>query len=464
MTTSASSPSLFNYIDASTPSPGASASASPSSPYGPVSPLPTSSSFASFRTFGVNDDEKDDSVRTKSYGFSGGSSLRDGDYIRKVKKSASHRNLSGSVSSRRSNKSDDSQGTPTKEQEQDPLPSLPSERLKARSSARPESPSSERTATPTPVVSPRTRAGRSHSPSSSLTLNLPPQPPVPKTLPPPTPDSEPGTSVRPPRKRQSLLAGLSPAQMKRISAALEEIEGELKYRPSAAAEQSLGGLDEEEEMLDTDQIGRVRRVSNAKSEASSHSTSSTVFPYHVSPTSSHFTASVQPPTEPSSPSRLPPSPRSHNLLAQVAGDVPPLPRLTETILTARAVPVPILQPSRPTPARHTPSLSNASSSSVMSAVPGYVPGQPRPVGSVYRTDSSRSNTPTNVFHSPANSSSATTPSSPSIRARSGSSPQPIAPRTSSLARSQSVNQSPTFRPFSEKSRTEENSATPREPT
>lgn len=456
MATSASSPSLFNYLDASTPSPGASAS--PTSPFGPVSPLPSSSSFASFRTFGVNDDEKDDSVRTKSYGFSGGSSLRDGDYIRKVKKSASHRNLGGSVSSRRSNKSDDSQRTPTKDQEHDPVP----ERIKGAPLARPGSPSSERTATPT-AISPRTRAGRSHSPSSSLTLNLPPQPPVPKSLPPPTPDSDTSPTVRLPRKRQSLLAGLSPAQMKRISAALEEIEGELKYRPSAAAEQSLGGVDEEEEMLETTDRTRVRRVSNAKSEASSHSTSSTVFPYHVSPTSSHFTASVQPPTKPSSPSRLPPSPRSRNLLAQVGGDAPPLPRVSETIITARAVPKPILQPSRPTPARHTPSLSNASSSSVMSAVPGYVPGQPRPVGSAYRSETgSRSNTPTNVFHSPAsNATSATTPSSPSIRARSGSSPQPIAPRTSSLARSQSVNQNPTFRPF-EKARADDTLAT-REP-
>ncbi|KAK8850669.1 hypothetical protein IAR55_004589 [Kwoniella newhampshirensis] len=506
LTTSMSSPSVLASSDdgrSTTPT------SNGDSPFSFTSPPPTSNSFTSFQTFGVGaETEQPDSaasanVKTKSYGFSGGSGMRDGDYIRRVKKGASHKNLKNSVSSRKSDKSDDSQGTPTKENV--PLPPMIStEKANAyyqgdrqRLTTRSTSPTiSDRTATPTSTLvatvvpmaaaksghstsSSLSLTSRGHSPSSSLTLrsrghspassvSLKPPFPPPTGVPPPTPDSPnsplfPGTQRRS-RQRKSLLAGLSKAQVKRISLALEEIGGELQrgnsmVTKSAPASTKLNGMDEEEEMLEPENLdtaheheegGRSRRPSDLRSEGSVQSATSSVFPFQMSPTNSTFTGN--PSTEPNSPSKLPPSPRSHNLLAHVAD---PLPSIPMPVFTPRKSalkdspplePVPVFTPTRSLPVRHQPTLSTSSSSSQVPPNAVYIPGQPRPVRSMHHSEGSMSSrAPTPSSQSPLDALRAATASPDrKIRVDASSSPLQTMPmisvRSTSLAQSRSVNQ------------------------
>ena len=385
-------------------------------------------------------------MKVKSYGFSGGSGMRDGDYIRKVKKGGSGRHVEGSE-----------QGAPTNSAMA--LPTISPEKANAwytGSHARSESPdTSEGTATPTSSflasVSTHPHLPRSASPSGPLSLSLPPQLPPPRSLPPPTPDSAdyPSSVGRPQKKRQSLLAGLSQAQMKRISMALEEIEGRLqKETPNG-----MSGLDEVEEILQNSaHVSHARLPSDARSERTQHSVASSLVPYSPSPSdvAGRLNRHV---TEPVSPPKLPASQRSHNLLAHVQetrpspSSQPFLPHAVseEPDFTA---PRPILTPSRTQPVRHLPTNASSSSSSQLPLAPMYIPGQPRPVGAMHRstdsTDSisSRSATSINQPLSPSQRSSI----SSSKRARSDSTsssmrgPLIIVPRGSSLARSQSVSQ------------------------
>lgn len=443
-----------------------SPSISSSSP--PISsPPPTSTSFDSFATFGVGSsgsgspvDERN-GIRTKSYGFSGASGMRDNDYIRRVKKSASGRNISGTASVR----SDDSEDT-TKEREVSKLPNIGVDQANSyKRSNREVSPTgSDRTATPTsgftnPQTSVSNGLKRNHSPSSSISLGLnsPLHPPPTAALPPPPPDSL--DVGRPQKHRKSMLQGLSPAQMRRISAALVEIGNGRGLTTGEKEKEGITG--DEEETLETDSpssasrpsVERHRYDSNPKSDQSGHSTGSSVFPYHTSPTTSSFAAAIQPPSEPSSPPArvIPPSPKSRDLAAQVERPpTPPSPTSARpthgrknSVITEAARPVPILTPTKSKPVRHNSSLSTDSSSPIASSIPRYIPGQPRPVGSgSVGSDSSRSATPTN----PSSYRSPLAPSPNGGRNRSDSNPSPVkqAPavhsRTSSLARSRSVQQ------------------------
>lgn len=417
---STSSPSVLAPSDRSSPPPS----------HWTSSPPPTSASFSSFQTFGVNGDVNGNGMKIKSYGFSGSSGMRDGDYMRKVKKSASGRHLNGSEN-----------GTPTKGTT--PLPAISPEKANAWYDYRlnrPDSPeTSEGTATPTSLAraafSPASRNPRTISPSPSSSLDLPPQPPLPRFLPPPTPDSadyQP-TSGRPQRKRQSLLAGLSQAQMKRISMALEEIEGKLQKGPS----NGMLALDEQEEML----------------EKSSHPMTTSLLPFLSSPSSKRAIEEEESSSyKPDSSSKLPASPRSRNLVAHVQDSSPP-PAIQPILLRSTSAepegvaPRPILTPSRTQPLRHMPKQSASSSSSQIPVVPCYIPGQPRPVRATHRSEGSISSQSVSSASRPISSSSVATSTSVINRSRSDSTPSPvrgpvtIAPRTSSLARSKSVSQS-----------------------
>ncbi|WVQ63548.1 uncharacterized protein L199_001701 [Kwoniella botswanensis] len=435
LTTSTSSPSVLSTSD------DRGQSYAPSTPGSFLaSPPPTSNSFSSFQTFGVRsspDTSTNAGFKTKSYGFSGGSGMREAEYIRKVKKSFSHKDLKngsglGSLPSRKS------EHTPTRENIPLP-PAISPEKANAyyQPTKRPESPTtSEKTATPTLISIPNIsssslpRYKNGHSPSSSLNLN------------PPTPNSAEdqmfaGKQQRT-RKRQSRLDGLSPAQVKRISLALQEIGGQLKRGsmtvqavPERAKEQSTS--EDVEEMLDPEsrrvsqldtenESNRARRPSDLRSEDSCQSATSSVFPFQMSPTNSTFTGTT---TEPSSPSRLPPSPRTHNLLAHVEEPLPP-------------IPMPVFTPTRSQPVRHQPTLSNSSTSTVAPNQPVYIPGQPRPIRLTHHSQSSvssRSATPSNQSPLDAIRTAVSPDNTPSpIQGMPA-----IAERSTSLGRSRSVN-------------------------
>lgn len=257
-------------------------------------------------------------------------------------------------------------------------------------------------------------------------------------------------------KRQSHLANLTPAQQKRISKALIEIDLRLRREqmadpfdesPVMEDEEVLEAEEDEElDMDDAQENDRLRRPSRTNSDGSFQSQHSAPFPYGISPAKPENAYSI--PVEPPSPSRLPPSPRSHNLKAQVEGTADPIPPLSlARNLSARShLPEPILTPIKTLPAKHVPSPSTSSPSAV-SPVPGYIPGQPRPIGSMHRSDgslSSRSATPTG--HTPVYQPIDTDPLS-YLRGhlRAGSTPThppPVTSRTSSLSRSRSVTQTP----------------------
>ncbi|WWC65329.1 uncharacterized protein I303_107947 [Kwoniella dejecticola CBS 10117] len=438
LTSSSSTPSFFASSENGK---GSHLPSTPASLLG--SPPPTSSSFSSFQTFGVGSSPDTatspigGAFKTKSYGFSGGSGMREAEYMRKVKKSFSHKDLkNSSISSRRSDKTEDG-STPTRESIPLPPPISP-EKANAyyQPTKRPESPTtSEKTATPTSSIMPNissTSLPRGHSRSSSLNYN------------PPTPTSaeDPAYAIRQQksRKRQSRLDGLTPAQVKRISMALQEIGGQLKrgsmtVGPLDAPKQSPV-TEEVEEILDSESrresqidedglIGRDRRPSDLRSEDSCQSATSSVFPFQMSPTNSTFTGTGTS-TEPSSPSRLPPSPRTHNLLAHVEEPLPP-------------IPMPVFTPTRSQPVRHQPTSSNASTSTVSPNQPVYIPGQPRPIRLTHHSQSSissRAATPSNQSPLDAIRTAISPENTPSpLKGMPG-----IAARTSSLGRSRSVNQ------------------------
>ena len=361
------------------------------------SPPPTSNSFASFQTFG-----KPGATSPKSYGgmsFSSGSTVRDSEVMRKKAK-----NHANNVSS--------------PESSAPKLPEISVDKANDYYHSRKASTSgSEESATPTTAAMALPKV---HSAASSSThlADLPPQLPAPTGLLPPTPARA---------KRASLMAGLTPAQVKRISSALGEIQQRLQQTEPV---HNVPG-DDDVEVLDPTPVESAQRQ-RLPSDVSTRSTASSVFPFGVSPTGSSFTANLSTTgSTTATPPKLSHSPRSHNLQAHVQPERAPPPAQP---VFARApkplVPQPILTPSRTIPARHTPSLSLSSGD--LSPVPVYVPGQPRPVGSMHRSDgsvSSRSATPTHgegltLGH-----------------ARADSTPAPrIAQRSTSLGRSRSVNQ------------------------
>ncbi|WWC92465.1 uncharacterized protein L201_007423 [Kwoniella dendrophila CBS 6074] len=472
LTTSPTSPSTStNFDDTQYQNYGDS----PSTPSSLFSSPPTSNSFSSFRTFGVGSSpEASSSVsptgagsafKTKSYGFSGGSGMREAEYIRRIKKSVSHKDVrKASTSSANSTQDGNVEGsTPTRGNIPLP-PAISPEKANAyyQATKKPESPTnSEKTATPTSSVIPNISASSlpkmhtGHSRASSLNFT------------PSTPNSAESVSFaakqQKSRKRQSRLDGLTPAQVKRISLALQEIGGQLKrgsMTVQALPDQSSGTFsgngEDVEEMLDFESrratqlddnedddinIERLRRPSDLRSEISDsgQSVASSVFPFQMSPTNSTFTGNGIH-TEPSSPtttSRLPPSPRTHNLLAHVAHVEEPLP----------PIPMPVFTPTKSQPVRsyhHQPTLSNSSTSTISATNNNgqsvYIPGQPRPVRLTHHSQSStssRSATPSNQSPLDAIRAAVSPEHTPSpLRGM----PE-ISARTTSLIRSKSVNQS-----------------------
>ncbi|KAL7420824.1 hypothetical protein Q5752_004777 [Cryptotrichosporon argae] len=382
-----------------------------------LSPLPTSTSDASFNTFGGGH-------RSRSHGF-GSSALRDGDYIRRVKKSASKGNLtskdaSARVSNMTTSSSGASEGSPgangavngqsfarasnppiSPAQANTAYKSTTSVTVTSSTGAngdRSESPTANHTTSTSAVeaMPPRARA----SPSATSAL-LPPQQPSPISQPPLAPQD--GNA---PKRRASLLAGLSPAQVKRISRALLEIESK----------------------LEKEKIGE--HVVSEEIEADDSA------PEPDAPTSTSSNAVTTPP---STHAPLPPSPRMRDLQAHVE---PAVPVLAPVLPIAAQHLDRSLRSIRPLSAKHTPTASIASSSSpqASSPVPGYVPGQMRPVGS-HRAHPSVSSTASPAPSSPALAQSRTA-SAPG-RNRSGSTPSARPPiigtRSNPLGRSLSVN-------------------------
>ncbi|ORY28023.1 hypothetical protein BCR39DRAFT_213242 [Naematelia encephala] len=260
----------------------------------------------------------------------------------------------------------------------------------ARSQSTPKTSQREGTTTPTSSATP------AWSPLHRVGHELLPQPPLSSSLPTPTSAVFENPMLRT-AKRQSRLAGMSPSQMKRISAALVEIGGKLQQDPSPTTMTFEAQHAEDEEVLESVEYHHKRRPSEAKSDASGTS-GSTAFPFTVSPTGSHAaTSNIEPP----SPSRLPPSPRSHNLLAHIEPENRPI--ITPPVFTERpGIPRPILTPSRTQPLRRTPS-ETGSHTPLSPDQPVYIPGQPRPIRLMHRSEgsmSSRSATPTQSGSSP----------------------------------------------------------------
>jgi len=335
----------------------------------PSSPPPTSASFSSFRTFGASDPAgPDPSVKVKSYGFSGNSSFRDEVYIRKAKRSAEGAGKRPDLGAA---------GDPP--------------------STSPFVPSTE--PSPAPLAA---------KPSQTQ------------------PYSAPGTVP----KRQSMLAGLTPAQVKRISLALGEIEGRLS-RPLVSAD-PLTDEDEEETLQNaqhtTPTRTHARLPSDSRIEVASEASSA--FPYKASPIGSQFSGGP-------SPTRLPASPRTHNLAAQVSLPQP------VPLASPATNPRPVMVPARTQPIRHQPSSSITTS--IGSPVPLYIPGQPRPVGSAHRSEGSISSPADGSFSpraaTPTQTTSASSHGHHSLLTGRESSSPPFPPRSTSLGRSQSVTQS-----------------------
>lgn len=380
-----------------------SASNSPDSTSKSNSPLPSVTSFSSFQTFGVQGDARSGHVKVKSYGFSGGSRLREDEYIRKLQRSASGRELSASTSSRSLYPQNGAPARTTASRTLPPVPDISAGKANAYYAAQQtsaaEGPSqSQGTATPTsidsqiPSMKSPHRTPHGDSPGPANGLELPPQLPPPATSPPSPPIAM--NKTRQPKKRQSYLSDMTPAQMKRISAALEEIGGTL-YRGNlhsrtriAAKTPGMVSADEEEEIVD-----EVIAGAGALNSPQSDLVNAKDEPRHTRQ------------AEPQSPSRLPPSPRLRNLSAQVTISStrdPPPSKLTAQIKSEGEEdrPQPVLTPSRTLPVKHTPSLS--ASSSTANSLPGpiYVPGQPRPVGSAHRSESSMSSRSPTPLYSP----------------------------------------------------------------
>ena len=407
-----------------------------------ASPPSTSSSFTSFRTFGAQQ-QQEQATKIKSYGFSGRSQMRDETYLRNV----------GKQQQRSGKGAHSSETSPSDETV--PLPSMVSHADDTTPHARSASETSDGTATPiSNSVLDNGKAAREGGHSASLSTSM-----IPSYTPAETQQVADTFKTQERRaKRQSHLAGLTPAQQKRISKALVEIDLRLRREqmadpldesPVVEDEEVLEAEEEEESEGGDHETDRLRRPSYTDSDGSFQSQHSAPFPYGISPAKPETAYSI--PVEPPSPSRLPPSPRSHNLKAQVEGTADPIPPLTlARNLSARAhLPEPILTPIKTLPAKHVPSPSTSSPSAV-SPVPGYIPGQPRPIGSMHRSDgsvSSRSATPTG--HTPVNQNSETSSADPfaylrgHLRADSTPiHPPPVTSRTSSLSRSRSVSQTP----------------------
>jgi hypothetical protein len=254
-----------------------------------------------------------------------------------------------------------------------------------------------------------------------------------------------------------MLSVLSDAQLKRISLALFEIGKELEAMGIKTTDDTddegdavVGSgeevLEAEEEGEEADAEGQQdihgphevyggqRKRVDSKSESGHSTGSSSVFPYHVSPTTSSF-ATVPQTYEPHDAStggttgaaaaptlgRIPASPKILDLHAHVSPppSFDPLPPATSTpgpstadapatskpvealspfkqtvIIQEGTRPKPILTPTRTLPVKHNPSDSFDGSTPVTAiAIPGYVPGQLRPVGSIRSDSSSRSGTP-----------------------------------------------------------------------
>lgn len=351
------------------------------------SPSPMSNSFSSFKTFGIASSPGQPtlgSLKSKDLesGMVNSMGLRENAYLRRLPEQSGTNGLKYKSGKLRGKKEQNDKGD------------MPTVTLMGTVTGRDINPQ------------PRIPAGSMESRSTVASLSFVDGPhshgtPINNTLRPDLESPESSNIADRPRQtyRRSLLSGLTPAQVKRISMALEEIGGELKRGGNNMENNMSKGrtASDEEEVLasgesrkdvsgDQDEMGeeRPRRPSDVFSEGSRSATSS-VFPFKASPTNSTFTgrsAHTLTNTDPASPSRLPSSPRSLNLRAVVDEDVPP-------------VPEPILTPTRlqPVKVKGTPSNNSAASTPTPSLVlhnPAYIPGQPRPIRPVHHGEVSLS--------------------------------------------------------------------------
>ncbi|WVR08737.1 hypothetical protein IAU60_005795 [Kwoniella sp. DSM 27419] len=436
------------------------------------SPPPNSLSFESFKTFGVGTSPEQpaqlshsgpSAFKTKSYGFSGGSALREADYLRRVKQSTGTRHAKGGSTSSRKGALYRVGGAMEEEPESGPTTTQDAEEIGEKSTVSEQGADTMELSNSTSFGAPALARRGGHKSSASV-------PSLPSSMPPTPTSPDSGTFAKQQRaqKRQSRLAGLTPAQVKRISLALEEIGGELTRGSTVVPpvpEEETTGFDDVEEILDgygndsdaksidvteeePENASRgelIRRSSDMRSEASHTSAASSVFPFKMTPTNSPFDRTVPKATstaEPGSPtptpsSKLPPSPKSYNLLAHVE-EPPP-------------IPIPIFTPTRSQPVRHQPSLSTSSTATQTSPQAVYVPGQPRPIRLTHDSQSSTSSrSATPIAQSPrVHDDSRSSTVSPEHsqdqpvrqldRSLSPIKSNPlIAPRGTSLGRSQSV--------------------------
>lgn len=354
-----------------------------------LSPLQSSTSTGSLNTFGGAASpsmlERDRGV-SRAYGLTTTSGMRDAEYIRRTRKqSEAVRTVSASNSVTSLVGSELEEG--------------PSQSHTPKQEYSPERPVAN-----APRVSSRP-GSRTHSPSASLSLSstLLPSQSYPFASPLPTPQtasqSLQTTIPRSPRRR-SLLAGLTPAQVRRISAALEEIEEDIGVRHDSGDRRkgSADAIEEEEEREDlNDEDENDASESNGYNDrsASPRSQNSASFPFSAaSPASSSF---------------------SQHLAAIQSSDYAqervPSPRPTSPVVSSGS-------PSTPSPFKRDV------------GVKGYIPGMVRPIGSSADDGVEKRSRAGSMGsqHYPMNS-----------RARSGSTPIPPS-RVLSHVRSQSTSQ------------------------
>lgn len=496
LTHSSSTPSMLS---------GSDGAMSPRRHQGGLSPSSSNTYGATLGGYGQGGTSVLDRTFTRSYGFTGAASFRDNNYIRSVEKektkTRSHHDEETFWEDPNKSPSFRGKALPTIPNVRPPMPNDASQKASTASTAstslHPDrakgaySPSgSERTVTPLPSVQPVSYAAWKIPPRAEPAP--PPAEDKENARAPPSvhveeaPNSEPlsdsvGTTstlrqrpVDPQRgQRQSLLMGMSPAQAKRISVALLEIETHLRRSTvmDGTAWEDYGPRehdDDEEEMLDGDNgydddhhddahthahTPYGYEIERRPSGSSSTGGASSIFPFTASPASTNravfgssqtdvsnrgqgVETSTPPPRIPSlpsldvnavgSPHSTIASPSSHvaspsNPLASTASRFtspsqqsvshfaspssqtsPPWQSnrsdsafrhasshsIASTTYSEDDYSRPTLVPTKPQPARYTPSPAPGAPSA-------YVPGQPRPVGSMRQpSQSSQASTPT----------------------------------------------------------------------
>ncbi|WVN89783.1 uncharacterized protein L203_105013 [Cryptococcus depauperatus CBS 7841] len=367
---------------------------------------PTFTSFSSFKSVDANSSPKQPGTNTfkrenMSYGISGGSSLREENYMRRAREKIGAKNLEDPTVK----KNADSKTTESRQKDEGNIPVkiFPEKANTYYMDQRPRisnSPtSSEKSTTPTPTALPL--ALPHPLPSASF-----------QTVDRDLDSSSSAINIDQKRRKQrkSLLLNLTPAQAKRISLALEEIGGELRRGGSLIRKEGFTveqkNTENEEVLASEENRGNSFKKQGGKEQGPTEitfeegpvlSATSSVFPFKMSPINSTFDVSTNifasTISETPSPSRLPSSPHSHNLQAYDDQSVSPIPKPIFTPTRSQADAQRKHTPSDVS--KHNSSISNASSTSISTPTqvqhnPAYVPGQPRPIRSAHHSEESQS--------------------------------------------------------------------------